>query len=164
MKYRCIFRPEFPWHLNYCQAVCGCDWSVGSTSRGGKSRRGSRWGRNRSPSSDRRFPAKLCSGVVSVPAEDSIRRQRPCQTTSAAATPPPAPPGLTAVRTDEEMLWTQGALGLSQSSHTGLSQDVALLGMGSGTDAAAVTTGIADMEIDGGRSAAADSSMPTPSV
>ena len=38
------------------------------------------------------------------------------------------------------------------------------MGMGSGTDAAAVTTGIADMEIDGGRSAAADSSTPAPSV
>ena len=91
------------------------------------------------------------------------------RTTSAVATPPPAPPGLTAVRTDEEMLWTQGALGLSQSSHTGLSQDVALLGMGSGTDAAAAASGVADMDIDGDRtihteSVAADSSTPASSV
>jgi len=115
--------------------------------------------------------AAASAGAQAVEAASKRTLKR---TTNAVATPPPAPPGLTVVRADEEMLWTQEALGISQSSHTGLSQDVAFLDMGSsargsGTVAAVAASGVADMDIDGDRaihtaSAAADSSTPASSV
>ena len=68
--------------------------------------------------------AQVAAASVGAQAVEAASKRTLKRTTSAVATPPPAPPGLIAMRADEEMLWTQEALGISQSSHTGLSQDV----------------------------------------